>query len=48
MVQPLWGTKKGKLKVPSKKELRTKCLRYTIATEDLSLSGRDFQKGKLA
>ena len=47
MVQPLWGTKKGKLKVPSKKE-RTKCLRYNIATEDLPLSGRDFQRGKLA
>ena len=47
MVQPLWGTNKGKLKVHSKKE-RTKCLGYTFATEDLPLSGRDFKKGKLA
>ena len=39
--------KERKTDIPVK-GVRTKCLGYTIATEDLPLSGRDFEKGKLA
>ena len=46
MVQLLYSTKEGKLNVPPNTE-RTKCMGYAFATENLPMSGRDFQKGSL-